>query len=93
MPEALVVVPAKPPRHQKEFWLLVVTVVLWAVQALTDLAVSYGVALPKWLGFAGAAAGLLFTGASVLLRLAAPETLSGIQRLDSSTRGAMWRAR
>lgn len=93
MSEALVVVPVKPPRHQREFWFLVVAACLWGVEGLTELALSFGFALPRWLAFMGAAAGLLFAGMSLVLRLAAPETLSGFRRLDRSTRNATWRER
>lgn len=93
MGEPLVVVPATRPRKQGEFWLIVVAILLWCFQGIVDLAASTGYAVPRGLGFAGAAAGLLFAGVSMLMRLAAPETLSGIYDLDRSTRDASWRHR
>lgn len=88
MPEPLVVVPATRPRKQGEFWLIVIAITLWSFQGLVALAASSGYAVPRGLGFAGAAAGLLFAGLSMLARLAAPDTLSGIWDLDRSTRDA-----
>lgn len=88
MPEPLVVVPATRPRRQWEFWLIVIAIVLWCLQGVVALAANAGYAVPRALGFAGATAGLLFAGLSMLLRLAAPATLSGIWDLDRSTRDA-----
>lgn len=88
MGEPLVVVPAIRPRRQGEFWLIVIAIALWSFQGLVDLATAFSYAVPRGIGFAGAAAGLLFAGLSMLLRLAAPNTLSGIWDLDRSTRDA-----
>ncbi|MBI4872724.1 MAG: hypothetical protein HY814_14290 [Candidatus Riflebacteria bacterium] len=87
MPE-LVVVPTTRPIRQWEFRALLVAALLWSVQGIADLAVQYGITVPPWVGFVGASAGLLFTGLSLVLRLAAPETLSGFSTLDRSTREA-----
>lgn len=91
MGEPHVVVPVTRPRHQAEWWLLVVGLGLWTLQGLVEIAVAVGYAVPRGIGFAGAAAGLLFGALSMLARLAAPETHSGIWDLDRSTRDAMWR--
>ena len=93
MSEPLVIVPATRPRHQGEFWLIVTTIVLWLFQGTVGLAANAGYVVPRWLAFSGAVAGLLFAGLSMLARLASPETISGFDHLDQSTRDASFRWR
>lgn len=87
--DAHVTVPLVPWWRKTGFWLGALLCWLWFAQGVIDIAVSYGFAVPKALGFVGAVAGLLFSALRVLLTLTNPATFTGIKWLDRGTHAAV----
>lgn len=84
-PSFEILVTAQPWYRKPDLWLLIALAVLQVVQGVLDAAPDYGVVVPgvvKLLAYGASLAAIAVKG---LLSLYAPETLTGVQRLDRST--------